>query len=167
MHPLRLNSNDSNETNSNYVDLFIPSVHDAGKIFTQETALKYIATFTKGKTTAHVLEILANLFLPHIGELNFKSKALFLGYMAFKLLKVYKKEEKITDRDNFKFKRIEMCGSLLYGLFKEYYSIMLRKIFQKIEKEYYYHEGQYQGLQFINLIENNYVEFFQNIQSFL
>ena len=32
--------------------------------------------------------------------------------------------------------------------------------FIKIDKEYYYHEGQYQGLSFINLIENNYKEFF-------
>ena len=43
-----------------YVDLFIPSIYDAGRIYTQETALKYIATFTKGKTIPHVLEILMN-----------------------------------------------------------------------------------------------------------
>ena len=141
---------------------FIPCIHDAGKIFTQNNAIKYIATFTKGKTTAHVLNILGNLFLPHIGELNFKNKALFLGYMTFKLFKVFNGEEQITDRDNFKFKRIELCGSLLHGLFKEYYSIMQRKIYQKIDKEYYYHEGQYQGIQFINLIENNYKEFLKN-----
>ena len=36
------------EQNSSMVDLFIPSVHDAGKIFTQDTALEYIKTFTKG-----------------------------------------------------------------------------------------------------------------------
>ena len=35
------------------VDLFIPSVHDAGGILTQHTALKYIASFTKGKTISH------------------------------------------------------------------------------------------------------------------
>ena len=147
--------------NEQFIDLFIPCVHDAGKIFTQTTAIKYIATFTKGKTTAHVLDILGNLFLPHIGELNFKNKALFLGHMALKLLKVFIGEEKVTDRDNFKFKRVELSGSLLHGLFKEYYSIMQRNVFQKIDKEYYYHEGQYQGMQFMNLIENNYKEFFK------
>jgi DNA-directed RNA polymerase II subunit RPB2 len=43
-----------------YMELFIPSIHDASRIFTQVTAIKYIATFTKGKTVPHVLEILMN-----------------------------------------------------------------------------------------------------------
>ena len=149
------------EINDKYIDLFIPSIHDAGKIFNQESAIKYIATFTKGKTSAHVLDILSNYFLPHIGELNFKNKALFLGYMAFKILKTSTKEEKVTDRDNFKYKRVESSGILLTSLFKEYYAIYKQSIFQKIDKEYYYHEGQYQGLQFMNLIENNYKEIFK------
>ena len=49
----------------------------------------------------------------------------------------------------------------MYDLFKEYFTIMQHKIYQKIDKEYYYHEGQYQGLSFINLIENNHKEFFK------
>jgi hypothetical protein len=36
------------------VDLFIPSIHDASRIFTQEAALEYIKTFTKGHTINHV-----------------------------------------------------------------------------------------------------------------
>ena len=35
------------DANKSMIDLFIPSIHDAGKIFTQETALEYIKTFTK------------------------------------------------------------------------------------------------------------------------
>ena len=146
---------------SSYMELFIPSVHDANRIFNQESALKYIATFTKGKTTSHVLEILMNYFLPHVGELNFKEKALFLGYIVFNLLNVYTKDAPPTDRDNFKFKRIELSGTLISELFKEYYNIMQRKVYQGIDKEYYYHEGQYQGMKFLNLIQNNYKDFFK------
>ena len=36
--------------NKSYIDLFIPSVHDAGKVFNQVVALKYITSHTKGKT---------------------------------------------------------------------------------------------------------------------
>jgi DNA-directed RNA polymerase II subunit RPB2 len=150
------------EQNNEYVGLFRPSIHDAGVVFDQETALKYIATFTKGKTTAHVLQILSDLFLPHVGELNFRDKALFLGHMAFKLLKAQQQAEPVTDRDNFKYKRVELCGGLLYGLFKEYYAIMQKNVFQKIDKEYYYHVGQYQGAAFVGLIENNYLEYFKD-----
>ena len=108
------------DANSSLVDLFIPSIHDAGKIFTQDTALKYISTFSKWKTIAHTQEILSNYFLPHIGELNFQQKAYFVGYMVYNLLQVFTKIEKPTDRDNFRFKRIDLPGTLLYNLFKEY-----------------------------------------------
>ena len=83
--------------NKSYIDLFIPSVHDAGKVFNQVVALKYIATLTKGKTVPHVMEILSNYLLPHIGEMNFKDKAYFIGHMVKDMFKVYHKESKLTD----------------------------------------------------------------------
>ena len=55
------------EKNESMIDLFIPSIHDANRVFTQEIALKFISTFTKSKTTAHVHDILMNYFLPQIG----------------------------------------------------------------------------------------------------
>ena len=146
------------EKYDNYIDLFIPSIHDAGRIFNQEVALKYIAMLTKGKTIPHALEILTNYLLPHIGEMNFNEKAYFIGYMTKQLLMVYTKEMKATDRDNFAYKRIELTGSLLYDLFKEYYNIEQKHIFQRFDKEYYY-KGIYKK-NFTSLIELNYKEFF-------
>ncbi len=103
-------------------DIFVPSVHDAGAIMTQRQAVEYIALLTKGKRVEHTLEILADYFLPHIGETNFIEKAYFLGHMVFRLLSAYTGLEQPTDRDNFKYKRIELVGSLLRDLFREYYS---------------------------------------------
>jgi len=129
--------------NESYVDLFIPSVHDANKIFTQETALDYIKFFTKRGTISGVIEILSDYFLPNVGEMNFLEKAYFIGLMVNKLLKVYTKEEKPTDRDNFSFKRVELSGSLIYDLFREYYLIQKKDIGRKIDEEFYYHRGNY------------------------
>ncbi len=70
------------------IDIFSPSVYDAGSVFTQESALKLIATFTKGKSVSHALDILSTYFLPHIGELNFKQKALYLGYIVRRMISV-------------------------------------------------------------------------------
>ena len=147
------------EKYSSYIDLFIPCVHDAGMIFSQEQALKYIATFTKHKTTAHALEILANYFLPHMGDMNFKAKAYYLGHMVRELLRVYTKDIKPTDRDSFLFKRVELPGNLLYDLFKEYLNIQQKDIYQKIDKEYTFKQGIYKK-NFIGLIEQNYREHF-------
>ena len=147
------------ETYKTYLELFRPSIHDAGMVFTQEVALKYIATLTKGKTVPHALEILTNYLLPHLGEMNFVDKAYFLGHMTREMLRVYTKDKKPTDRDSFRFKRVELPGDLLYDLFKEYYTLQRRNIFQKIDKEYYFKRGIYRN-DFIGLITKNYREFF-------
>lgn len=143
-----------------YIPFFRASIHDAGNIFTQELALKYMATLTKGKTIAHIMEILIDYLLPHIGETNFINKAYYLGYMVKEMLKVYHGDQIATDRDNFRFKRVELAGSLIYDLFKEYYTLQQKHIYRKIDEEYYYKKGKYQD-NFISLIENNYQEYFK------
>jgi DNA-directed RNA polymerase II subunit RPB2 len=147
------------EKHENMVDLFIPSVHDAGGIMTQMTALKYIATLTKGKTVSQALYILSDYFLPHVGEVNFIQKAYYLGYIVFRLLSVYTGIEPATDRDNFKFKRIELVGSLMYDLFREYYTLQQRQIELGFEEKLYYNQNIYEN-NLKGLIEQNYKEIF-------
>jgi DNA-directed RNA polymerase II subunit RPB2 len=124
--------------NSEMVDLFIPSIHDASKIFNQVNALQFISTFTKRQTISNTLEILMNAFLPHVGELNFLDKAYYIGYMVYRMLKVYLNKEAQTNRDNFKYKRVELTGALLYDLFREYYLIQGKQYMLVIEKSDYF-----------------------------
>ena len=146
--------------NSNMIDLFIPSIHDANQIFTQMNALEYMRHLTKRNTITSVIDILMNYFLPHIGEDNFLNKAYYIGFMVNKILRVYMGREKPTDRDNFKFKRIETSGTLIYGLFREYYLIQAKSIFLRMDKEFYYQPGKYR-VNFPSLIEDNYKEYFK------
>jgi DNA-directed RNA polymerase II subunit RPB2 len=148
------------EENADMVDLFIPCIHDANKIFTQENALKFIATFTKSKTIPQVHEILMNYFLPQVGESNYLQKAYYLGRMVYKLLLVFTGIEPPTDRDSFKFKRIELSGSLIYDLFKEYFTLQQQNIRLAIDREYTLKPGRYEK-HFISLIELNYQDFFK------
>ena len=143
--------------NDELVELFIPSVHDAGNIFTQQSALKYIKELTKGKTVNHVLDIFMNLFLPHIGELNLKHKALYLGYIVKRLLFVYIKAEPPTNRDKYSGKRIEHTGVLINQLFREFYTKQINNIILKVDKEYSFKATgvSYQNEDFMSLFLNN------------
>jgi DNA-directed RNA polymerase II subunit RPB2 len=146
-----------------YIDLFIPSIHDAGQIFNQDLALEYIASFTKKRTITSALEILTNYLLPHIGEMTFLNKAYFIGYMVKQLLNVFMNDSAPTDRDNFRFKRVELPGSLLYDLFKEYYTVQQHELFLKIDKEFFYKKKEGSTIylnDFPLLITQNYKEFF-------
>jgi DNA-directed RNA polymerase II subunit RPB2 len=143
------------------LDLFAPSVHDAGAIMTQSAALKYIASLTKGKRKENAMEILSDYFLPHIGEVNFSEKAYYLGHMVFKLLSVYTGLEPPTDRDNFKYKRLELVGSLMYDLFREYYNLQWKNIQVELEKRLYYNNNLYAN-NLPNLIQTFYEEIFKN-----
>ena len=149
------------ENNEDLIDIFRSSVYDAGTIFNQRLALKYISTFTKQKTIPQTILILSDYLLPHIGEINFIDKAYFIGYMVNELLKIHTKKIKKTDRDSFRFKRVELPGNLLNNLFKEYYNLQLNNIYQKIDKEYYYKQGLYKN-NFTDLIELNYKNFFSD-----
>ena len=143
-----------------FLELFRPSVHDAGGIMTQQSALKYIATLTKYGSISYAMEILTDFFLPHIGEINYIQKAYYLGYMVFRLLSVYIGIELPTDRDNLKFKRVELVGSLLNDLFREYYTLQQKEIHLLFEKKLYYDKNFY-AENLPELIYKNYHEAFR------
>ena len=155
------------DSHDNLIDLFRPSIHNTGYVFTQTVALKFIASFTKVKNASisYVLEILMNYFLPHIGELNFKHKSLYLGYIVKRLLYVSEGIEKPTDRDSYSFKRILNSGTLIKELFREYYALQYNKIYKVLDEQYHY-KGEnsvlYENEKFADLIYNNQNKLFAN-----
>ena len=88
--------------------------------------------------------------MPNIGESNFTQKAYFLGYIVYNLLLVFTKLEQPTDRDSFKFKRVEVPGKLMYDLFKEYFKLEQDNIKLKLDTEYNLKKSKtiYQGESF-------------------
>jgi len=152
------------EKNKQYLELLRPSIHDAGFVFNQKNALEYIGSFTKYQTIHSAYKCLVNQLLPHVGEMNFKSKACFIGHMVFELLKVIKKDDPPTDRDNYKYKRVQTTGELMKDLFIEYSKEMYTEIYKDIDKELYYHEGTYKdeepvtdkNYKFLNLFVDEY-----------
>ena len=128
------------------IDWFLPSIHDAGSIQSQQDALEYLSVLIKGRTIPRVLHILADYFLPHIGEINFLEKGYFLGHMVQRLYLVANDIEPPTDRDNYKYKRVELIGSLLKDLFREYYLKFQARVRLAFESKYEFNKQIYSDI---------------------
>ena len=144
----------------NLLDDFIPSIHDAGPIMTQLNALQYIAQLAKYKTVDNALYILSEFFLPHIGESNFAEKAYYLGYMVKRLLLVANGLEAQIDRDSYRYKRIELTGTMIYQLFREYFKIQTKTIYVAFERILYNDQTNYAS-RLDKLILNNFETVFK------
>jgi DNA-directed RNA polymerase II subunit RPB2 len=151
------------EKYQDFLPEFRPSIHDAGPIFTQRAALEYIALLTKWKQIHTAQLILADYFLPHIGETNYIQKAYYLGYMVLRLLRVHRKLDEPTDRDHFKYKRMELAGTLMSDLFREYYSLQLKRIHTAFETQLYFKGGEYDE-HLDKLVTDTQRVIFQNLQ---
>ena len=81
--------------------------------------------------------------------------------MMLELLKIISGTKEPTDRDHFKYKRVETSGDMMFQLCNEYLNLQYKNIFQKIDKEYYYHEGIYND-SYDKIITINQSYFFQD-----
>ena len=141
----------------NLIDFFIPSIYDAGSIFTQKEAIAYIKLLIKHKTKEAVLEILLDYLLPNISG-NFLNKAYVIGYMVKRLIYVATSRELPTDRDSFRYKRIETTGMLLHELFQEYYRLHVKSIKTVIDVYSSNKDNTFDDV--IKLIKANYNDIF-------
>jgi DNA-directed RNA polymerase II subunit RPB2 len=127
--------NDPN--NKNILDFLRFSIIQSNHITSQEDALDYIRNFVTYKHVDNVKKILIFDIFPNVGE-SFRSKALFLGFIINKLVKVCLGAIKESDRDSYTFKRVDTSGFLLSNLFRDYYNQFRNKVRNEIDREYLY-----------------------------
>ena len=118
---------------------------DANKYMTQEDSIQYItslAMFTpinmdkeKGarKKREFTLNVLTNDLFPHCRTENQKIK--FLGYMTNQLLQTSFLWIKPCDRDSYTNKRIDLTGTLLNNLFRNYFNKLVKDMQKQIVRE--------------------------------
>ena len=151
---------DAKHTNSLFVPYLEACVHDAASIITQYEAIYFISLFVKGRSITRTMRILTDYFLPHVGEVNYLEKAYHLGHMVNRLLAVATGLESVTDRDSYKFKRLELIGPLMKNLFSEYYKQQQKYIQKFFEHRYEFGKDTYNDLS--NMIYRKYTEAFSN-----
>ena len=114
---------------------------DACDIHTKEQAenvLIRVMTGTNKQNYNESLELLntyiINDFLPHVGKC-YKRKAIYLGYMIRKIIRIHLKLDSYDNRDSYMNKRIDSPGILMSNLFRQCYSKMTKEIKALIERE--------------------------------
>ena len=138
-----LNINDNK--NKEMLNGLQSSVIDSDKYLTQEECIKYITTFVMytpinmdketgaKKKYEFTLDILNNDLFPHCHSLQ--QKIYFLGYMANKLLMAYFGIIKQDDRDSYLNKRVDLTGTLLNNLYRNYFNKLVKDMEKQVVRE--------------------------------
>jgi len=121
------------------------SVIDANKYMTQEDAMRHITSLVAympmgvdketgaKKKRDFAQEVLDNDLFPHCGSLP--QKLFLLGYMAKKLIQTSKGWIPLDDRDSYLNKRIELTGTLLNNLFRNYFNKLVKEMQKQVVRE--------------------------------
>jgi DNA-directed RNA polymerase II subunit RPB2 len=121
------------------------SLIDANKYLSKEECIKYITGFAMytpinmdretgaKKKLDFTMDILNNDLFPHCH--NASQKIYFLGYMANKLLQANFEMNKQDDRDSFVNKRIDLTGTLLNNLFRNYFNKLVKDMEKQVIRE--------------------------------
>ena len=121
------------------------SAIDANKYMTKEDALRHITSavaFTpinmdketgQRKKQEFAQEVLNTDLFPHCSTLP--QKLYLLGYMAKKLLQTSLGWNPPDDRDSYLNKRIELTGTLLNNLFRNYFNKLVKEMQKQVVRE--------------------------------
>jgi DNA-directed RNA polymerase II subunit RPB2 len=121
------------------------SIIEANSYIEQEDCIKYITSFVMytpinmdketgiKKKHEFTLEILNNDLFPHCH--NIVQKIYFLGYMTNRLLMASFEITKQDDRDSYLNKRIDLTGTLLNNLYRNYFNKLVKDMEKQIIRE--------------------------------
>ncbi len=137
---------DCDDPSNNYiVDFLQASIIDANKFLSQEDALQHITSHVaytpinmekeEGilRKRNFAIEVLDSDLFPHCKSLE--QKLYLIGYMAKKLISTSLGFYQADDRDSYKNKRIELTGTLLNNLFRNYFNKLVKEMQKQIIKE--------------------------------
>jgi DNA-directed RNA polymerase II subunit RPB2 len=121
------------------------SIIDANKYMTQEDALRHITSSVAytpmnmdkengaKKKREFAVDAINNDIFPHCKTM--KQKLYLMGYMANKLIKTSFKWRAPDDRDSYMNKRIELTGTLLNNLFRNYFNKLVKEMQKHVVRE--------------------------------
>jgi len=119
----------------------IPSLLQSAEIKTSTDALEFIGNRVAVGQPREVRieraeQIIDRYFLPHLGtgKNDRLKKAIYLGYMALKLMEFMLGRRQADDKDHYRNKRLKLAGDLLAVQFRVAYRAFLKDFRYQLEK---------------------------------
>ena len=169
---MRVVLNLDNKQDKEMLEYLRGSIVEASEYETQEDCIQYITSnvmFTPlnmDKTTGNMkkrefaMEVLHNDLFPHCKTLI--QRIQFLGYMANKLISCALGRIKCDDRDSYINKRIDLTGTLLNNLYRNYFNKFVKDIQKQTIREM--NTGSWKSSdKYINII--NYTNIYKIVKS--
>ena len=137
--------NIADSKNEEMLNMLQASVIEANKYLTQPEAIKYITGYSMftpinmdketgiQKKHQFTMDILNNDLFPHCSTP--KQKIYFLGYMTHKLMLAFFRVIPQDDRDSYINKRVDLTGTLLNNLFRNYFNKLVKDMEKQVIKE--------------------------------
>jgi len=133
------------ERQADILNFLQASIIDGNKYMTTEDALRHITASVAytpinldketgaRKKREFAVEVLSNDLFPHCQTLQ--QKLYLIGYMASKLIQTSMGWLPPDDRDSYINKRIELTGTLLNNLFRNYFNKLVKEMQKQIVRE--------------------------------
>jgi DNA-directed RNA polymerase beta subunit len=133
------------ESNADILNALQGSIVEANKYITQEVAIRHITSnvaytpMNMDRETGQVKkrefanEVLGNDLFPHCKTAE--QKIYILGYMARKLIQTSLGWLPPDDRDSYINKRIDLTGTLLNNLFRNYFNKLVKEMQKQVVRE--------------------------------
>lgn len=123
--------------NEQIIEFLRYSIVHANTCLSQQDAYDYLVNFIEYKHIDKLRHILLYDLFPNAGY-TLKNKALFLGHIINKLVRVVLGASKESDRDSYIYKRVDISGFLIANLFRDYYNQFRNAARNKLDNEYLY-----------------------------
>ena len=166
---------------SQYDEIFTELVMSHETYITQEQAkeeeqdmdLLFLKRQTRTRSNGAVFVNLFTSMFPHCEKREestasfFRRKAYILGNMVRMAMDVAIEKTGKSDRDHFRFKRLDSSGDLCFQMFRKIYKDVAKEMLTKIDSRVHFEQQAYAGEKIANVVQPEDIRYYWKGRNFL
>ena len=167
---------------SQYDEIFMELVMSHETYITQEMAKEqdesdpdflFLKRQTRTRSAGAVFTNLFKAMFPHCEKRDestasfFRRKAYILGNMVRMAMDVAIGKTGKSDRDHFRFKRLDSSGDLCFQMFRKIYKEVAKEMLTKIDSRIHFEQQAYAGEKIANVVQSENINYYWKGRQFL